>query len=143
METGTQKAVSLKTVVQQKLVTNFSEVRTNSSGYPFITFLNGKKAVNIYFGKRSAEKVAVGMRLGADIDPTNAQIVLSTNAAGEERLKFSLNGESAYVAASDLFAVGPNTTEQEVLRAIAASMESAEEGAPRRDASNFDDTIGG
>lgn len=137
MEAQEQKAVSLKTIVEQGVATNFSAVRTNHQGYPFITFLNGKKATNIYFGKRSAEKVAEGDMLGANIDPTTAQVVLTTNANGEQRLKFSINGESSYVAGSALFAIGPNAVEVEVLKAIHAEMEGVEATAPAADESEI------
>jgi hypothetical protein len=137
METNAQKSVSLEKAVKAGLITNISPVRVNSSGYAYITVINGDKASNLYFGKRSAEKVAVGQQLGAE-ELKNAQFVLSTNAAGEQRLKISLNGESSYTDLTSIFNAGPTAEEQEVLRVLKAEMVAKETSAPVKDMSSFE-----
>ncbi len=94
------KSVSLKKAAKFGVVRNISAVRTNESGYPYVTMLSGDKASNVYFGKKSAESVHKGDVL-TGVQLRQAQLVLATNEAGEPRVKISLNGENAYTSLAD------------------------------------------
>lgn len=77
--------------------TTFStEIRTNSSNYPYITFLKGNSAHNVYFGKNSAERVLSMSQQEIKDALRSAEIVEAVNANGEIRFKLSISGESEY-----------------------------------------------
>lgn len=130
METTVFKSATLKDAVMGSHVSAFSPVRENTNGYKFITFLKDRKATNVYLGRKSAEKIEVGATLNKEIAST-AVIVLSTNEAGEQRLKLSFGGDSAYVQADALFDEAPATSavssayKAEVLAYLDSIMEEA------------------
>lgn len=76
-------------------------VRENTNSYPYVTFLRGEDAENIYFSIKGAEKVSAGQAVKSIAK--DLYIVPTTNASGEERLKLSFNGESTYHDISELF----------------------------------------
>ena len=105
-------SVSLRKCVQEAGIQTISQLRSNASGYPYVTLVNKDGAsFNLYFGQKSAEVLPV---VGSKIVHLlkDATIVQTTNAAGEMRFKLSIPkaGQSAtgYAAASemsDLFGV--------------------------------------
>lgn len=131
METNVIKSVSLAKAVTSGLVRNISKVRQNSNGYPYVTMLNGDKASNVYFGKKSAQGVNVGDVLTSE-QLQKAQVILATNESGEQRLKLSFGGESEYTDLSTVFGdVAPQPAEEiEVLKTLATSMVAKEEVTP-------------
>lgn len=93
--------ISFREFVTSKKLSVNPVVRRNVNGYPFITVLDpskpaGEQAENIYFGKNTAAQIGESIRPIAN----DLQIVHTTNAAGEKRVKLSL---SAYINADDLF----------------------------------------
>ena len=52
------KKISLKKLVQDRVVTNISGLRKNLNDYPYVTMLVGNKSQNVYFGQKTAELVA-------------------------------------------------------------------------------------
>ncbi len=95
------QTVSIKQFVADKGFTQIvPKVRTNSNGYPFLTFINAKnEAENVYFSKASAEGVSKDMPITKAI-LANYQIAETTNADGEKRTK--LVGSGMRVELSDL-----------------------------------------
>lgn len=97
---------SFREVVKAGKLSVNPTIRHNQNGYPFITVLDPSKpqneqAENIYFGKKSAAKIA---ELGlTDIRSiaTDMQVISATNAEGEPRTKLSFG--SMYVSADELF----------------------------------------
>lgn len=77
------------------------QVRTNTNGYPYITFINAENvAENVYFSKDAGAKVTAGQIIDAAMVTTH-QIGLATNAAGEVRYK--IIGNSDRIDLTDLF----------------------------------------
>lgn len=66
-------------------------VRVNINGYPYITFIKeDNKAENIYFSKTAAMAVAAGTPVDKHLLSVY-QIGITTNEAGEERIKLISN----------------------------------------------------
>ena len=66
-------------------------IRANSSGYPFVTFINAKnEAENVYFSKGGALEVKAG-DIFTDV-AKNYDITMATNAEGEVRAKLCRKG---------------------------------------------------
>lgn len=109
------KSVSLSTIAKKGVISNVSEVRENTNNYPYVTFLSTRKnetvSTNIYFGQKSALKVSVGSKLSAE-QIKNAQVVLSVNADGEERLKLSLGGQNDYTNLASIFDLEEDHTDE-------------------------------
>lgn len=79
------------------------EVRENTNGYPYITFINGKnEAENVYFSKQAGEQVEAGQEIKKGF--FDAYLVAETkNAAGESRIKIVRAGSSTRLDMDDLF----------------------------------------
>lgn len=104
METATQlQSISLVELVKKGKVSNISELRENTNGYPFITLLSGNKSQNVYFGKNTADKVSGTFNVGDKILPflKECNIVKTENAEGETRFKLS-HSTSAYSSKAEL-----------------------------------------
>lgn len=70
-----------------------NNVRTNTNGYPFVTFINAKnEAENVYFSKDASTKVVAGDPVDKTMLTTH-QIAEVTNEAGEVRFKLIGNSE--------------------------------------------------
>jgi hypothetical protein len=68
-------------------------IRTNTNGYPFITFITAANvAENIYFSRNAAQAVGAGQLVTKDMLNTY-QIGETENAAGEKRFKLISNSE--------------------------------------------------
>ena len=82
-----------------------NEVRQNSNGYPFVTFINGKnEAENIYFSKGASALPSA--KLGTPIAKgyfDAFSIAETTNTAGEKRIKLVRQGDSSRKEMDDLF----------------------------------------
>lgn len=82
-----------------------NEVRQNSNGYPFVTFINGKnEAENIYFSKEAAKLPSA--KLGTPIAKgyfNDFSIAETKNEAGETRIKLVRAGSSSRLDMDDLF----------------------------------------
>lgn len=104
------KKISLKKLVQDRVVTNISGLRVNISGYPYVTMLTGSKSQNVYFGQKTAELVSDTFSENDSILSflADAEIIQTTNEAGETRFKLSKNAGSDYAtetAMADVFGV--------------------------------------
>ncbi len=88
-------------ITENNFVEFASEVRTNIKGYPYIIFINDKnESTTIYFSKNLAGEYKAGQKLVKGFFD-KLQIVYTTNAAGEERIKLAKIGSSR-VSAADL-----------------------------------------
>lgn len=88
------KVLTLKEFAAKKaFVQIVPVVRVNTSGYPYVTFVDAKNvAENIYFSKAASKAVAAGTPVDKAM-LTVYQIGITTNAAGEERIKLITNSE--------------------------------------------------
>ena len=78
------------------------EVRANSNGYPFVTFINGQNiATNVYFSQNAAGTVEAGQPITRELI-ADLQIVFVKNADGEDRIKISRKSTSR-LSLEDLF----------------------------------------
>ena len=87
----------------QGFVSCVKAVRTNSNGYPYITFINDENvAENIYFSKNASKLVEAGDTIAKGFfAPFMA--AKTTNAEGQKRWKIISQGESNRVSIEDLF----------------------------------------
>lgn len=116
MESTAIKQISLKKAHQNKAVTTIvTIVKSNVSGYKYITLLKDKAATNVYFGRKSSEMVLEGEDIRELL--VNASLIKAVNEAGETRLKISLSGDSEYVSTDSLFGASDelSVSEKEVL----------------------------
>lgn len=96
---------TLKHLYLRGIVTAISILRFNKSSYPYVTLLHGNKSQNVYFGKNSAKVIGAEFAEGDNIINRlkNADIVMTTNAGGEERFKISLPSEtSGYASQAEM-----------------------------------------
>ena len=132
METNAIKSTSLLSLVKAGVVRNISAVRSNKNGYLYVTLLNGSKATNVYFGRKTSEKFAAGQVITA-AELKEAIIVQSVNQAGESRLKFSLSSTgSNYQDLGAAFGiVMPSVSDEDadVIAMVANEMHAVEEPA--------------
>ena len=93
MEQQQIKTTTLRNLWNKKVFTAISKLRKNSSGYYFVTLLNGKSANNMYFGKRTSQLVDGSFKEGDDLIQNgfllDAQVVETKNAQNETRYKLS------------------------------------------------------
>lgn len=85
--------MTIRQFCKDNTVSSVSNVRTNTNGYPYMTFLSEKfegGAQNIYFGKSTAQSVSANQTPRA-INLQEFSIITTENEAGEERLKLSNN----------------------------------------------------
>jgi len=113
------KKISLKKLVQDKVVTNISSLRVNINGYPYVTMLVGNKSQNVYFGQKTAELVSDTFSEGDSILAflADAEVIETINEAGETRFKLSKNAGSDYAsetAMADVFGVELSSGEFDV-----------------------------
>lgn len=104
------KKISLKKLVQDRVVTNISALRTNINGYPYVTMLVGNKSQNVYFGQKTAEIVSDTFSVDDNILSflADAEVIQTVNEKGETRFKLSKNAGSDYAtetAMADVFGV--------------------------------------
>jgi hypothetical protein len=86
----------------RNLVEIVPQVRMNTSGYPYVTFIDrDNKAENIYFTINASDTVEENMDL--KLIAHDLQIVFVKNADGEDRIKLSRKSVSR-LAVADLFA---------------------------------------
>lgn len=77
-----------------KFVEINNTVRTNSNGYPFVTFINAKnEAENVYFSKASSSSISKGDAITKEF-LSNYRIAKTTNADGEVRTKLVSNNSN-------------------------------------------------
>jgi len=94
-----------KFMADNSFVSVHREVRENSVGYPYITFISKDNvSENIYFSRNEAVKHAAGDLIQKGFFDS-MQVWLTHNAAGEPRVKLTgLGGEGGLrVNAADLF----------------------------------------
>ena len=90
------QVIDFRTLVQKGLVRNYSVLRVNASGYPFVTILNkANRASNLYFSKNSSQNVLDTFGEESDITEflKTAQVVKTANADGDVRYKLSSSGD--------------------------------------------------
>lgn len=104
---STLKSVTVKSLVQSGVITAISPLRVNTSGYPYVTFLQGNKPNNVYFSKKSSTVVSGTFEDGQNILAflKNAEVVQTENEAGEVRFKLSTPGTSEYSTKSELLEI--------------------------------------
>lgn len=122
METQTMKSTSLLSLAKGGHLRNISAVRVNSNGYKYITFLKGSAATNVYLGRKTAEILEEGDVITPEL-AKDAVVILATNAAGEPRLKFSINAGGTYSDVTSLFGVAGDV---EVIQALNAAYTARE-----------------
>jgi hypothetical protein len=107
MATEQLKSVTLKSLVQSGMVTGISKLRKNQTGYHYVTLLQGNKPNNVYFGKKTSTLIEGTFSEGDDIIQflKNAEIVQTSNEAGEIRFKLSNSGTSNYSSKAELMDV--------------------------------------
>ena len=113
------KKISLKKLVQDRVVTNISGLRKNLNDYPYVTMLVGNKSQNVYFGQKTAELVADTFSENDSVLSflSDAEVIQTENAAGETRFKLSKNAGSDYAtetAMADVFGVELSSGEFDV-----------------------------
>jgi hypothetical protein len=97
------EVIDVRTLVQKGIVRNYSVLRVNASGYPFVTILNkANRASNLYFSKNSSQNVLDTFGEESDITEflKTAQVVKTANADGDVRYKLSSSGD--YKSSSSL-----------------------------------------
>ena len=104
------QATTFVNLVKRGIVKNYSVLRINASGYPFITLMGKQGVTNLYFSKNASESVVDTFGEGSNITEflKTASVILTKNEAGEERYK--LTGSSEYVSAAD--ALGISTVDE-------------------------------
>ena len=113
------KKISLKKLVQDRVVTNISGLRKNLNDYPYVTMLVGNKSQNVYFGQKTAELVADTFSENDSVLSflSDAEVIQTEYAAGEVRFKLSKNAGSDYAtetAMADVFGVELSSGEFDV-----------------------------
>ena len=116
----TLKSVTLKSLVQSGVITAISPLRVNTSGYPYVTFLQGNKPNNVYFSKKASVVVNGTFEKGDNIVTflKNAEIVQTevTEENGDVKVRFKIStpGASEYSSTAelmDVFGMSEKTTE--------------------------------
>ena len=104
------QATTFVNLVKRGIVKDYSILRINASGYPFITLMGKQGVTNLYFSKNASESVVDTFGEGSNITEflRNSSVILTKNEAGEERYK--LTSSSEYVSAAD--ALGISTVDE-------------------------------
>ena len=90
-------------MVQNGFTQVVNHVRVNANGFLFLTFISAANvAENVYFSKAATEQFAEGQVVAKGFF-SNLMIWEGTNAAGEQRTKIALKGESLRIDLEDLF----------------------------------------
>jgi len=100
------KKISLRALVLSRLVTSFSKLRKNASGYYYVTLLHGSKSQNVYLSKTSTAILnAEGDMEGKPV-PSNlmkhAEVIETMNDKKEVRFKLSFSAGGDYTSSSEL-----------------------------------------
>lgn len=103
-QTNTLETIDVRTFMNQfGYVQVHKEVRANTNGFPYVTFINGSnEAENIYFSRKTAAKYDEGESIGRGFFD-NLAAAETTNAAGEKRWKLVTPSGGNRLDASDLF----------------------------------------
>lgn len=93
------KTMSIKEYAQSKGITQIAPVvRTNVNGYPYLTLINAENvADNVYFSKAASMAVDAGTPVTKEMLAVY-QVGITTNAAGEERVKLVSNSARIEIA---------------------------------------------
>ena len=124
METNRDyQSTSLLSLVKAGVIRSVSCVRTNRNGYLYVTLLNGRKATNVYFGKKTSEMFADAQVLTADELKAASIGISSSNGY----LKFSLSNDNGnYTDLGAAFGIATasinESVDQVVIDAVAAQM---------------------
>jgi len=104
------QATTFINLVKRGIVKDYSILRMNASGYPFITLMGKKGVTNLYFSKNASESIVHTFGEGGNITEflKTASVILTKNDQGEERYK--LTGSSEYISAAD--ALGISTVDE-------------------------------
>ena len=90
-------------MVQNGFTQVVNHVRVNTNGFLFLTFISAANvAENVYFSKAASKRFAEGQAVAKGFF-SNLRIWEGTNAAGEQRTKIALEGESLRIDLEDLF----------------------------------------
>ncbi len=95
------KKIDIKSFISSNNITSvYPKVLVNTNGYPYICFQKADATTeNVYFSKNASTLVSAGQEINRDF-MAKFQLVETTNAQGEMRLKFS---SSASIDVDDLF----------------------------------------
>ena len=100
--------ISLKKLVQDRIVTNISSLRENENGYPYVTLLmttpKGTASQNVYFGQKTAQIVSDTFKVGDNILSmlADAQVIKTKNANNEVRYKLSISPTTDYTSETSM-----------------------------------------
>lgn len=97
METKVEKPLVVLSITEYAktngIVTINPKVHHNTNGYPFVTMIDAKnEATNVYFSKAASGAIVPQQPITAELLKAH-QIGITTNAAGEERIKLISNSE--------------------------------------------------
>ena len=99
--------VKLGVAAKAAKVSDFSTLRFNANGYPYITFVTRDAKSNcVYFGKKSTDALEAEGLIAEDSVKhlmATASLIDTINEQGEQRFKISLQGISDYESAADVF----------------------------------------
>lgn len=100
------KTITLKNLFKKGLITTISQLRVNQNGYPFVTLLCNKKALNVYFAKDTSEIVLSTFEKGDNILSFVAtlEVAQTENNDGETRFKLFIP-KSHYASKTELMSV--------------------------------------
>lgn len=102
------KTVTLASLVKQGKITSINkQLKQNTSGYYYVTMLQGNKANNLYFGKKTGVFLENHFSVGDNVLPLlkNCNVVQTKNDAGEVRFKISTSENSNYTSQSELMEI--------------------------------------
>lgn len=100
METKLNTMSISEFVTINKFVEINESIRTNTNGYPFVTFINASNvAENVYFSKASSATIKQGDLVTKEF-LANYRIAKTTNADGEVRTKLVSNKSNRISLAS-------------------------------------------
>ena len=100
--------ISLKKLVQDRVVTNISSLRVNENEYPYVTLLmttpKGTASQNVYFGQKTAQIVSDTFKVGDNILTmlADAQVIKTKNANDEARYKLSISPTTDYASETSM-----------------------------------------
>jgi len=90
------QTIEFKRLFKAANLKNFSVLRVNTNGYPFVTVMNANnRATNLYFSKNASGLVLDTFGEGKSVKNylQSASVVKTENEAGEMRYKITSQGE--------------------------------------------------
>lgn len=102
------KTITLASLIKQgKITAIHKQLKQNTNGYYYVTMLQGSKASNLYFGKKTGVFLDAHFSVNDNVLPLlkNCNVVQTVNDAGEVRFKISTSENSNYTSQSELMEI--------------------------------------